>query len=858
MEEPGGELMATAREIAVQLGLRRIPRLRMSRDDVIPFSTGVLRPVVVLPARITEQSSPVEVRAILFHELAHHRRGDLWVNLVQLAIGAAWWFHPVVWLLNRAIRSVREECCDDLLLSRKFVSDIDYCTTLVHVADTCARRRPSSLVVAVSMVDGSHPLTSRIRRIMDESLPRYERLGAWTLLALLALAVVVLPGVRAVSTPRSDAAGAGIESQADWSPEIVPISPKVGKLVSSTVSNVNTEPIAEKDDRTLQGGAAVFGRVTDRDGQPIAAATVALGQYVNNFDSPSIATTGDDGSFRLEHCPEGNSLLTVFKIGLAPHMRTVAVSETGGEFNLVLVPGHLLRVRVTDKAGQPVENADVSPFKWADTVTLTRLHNFGKTDADGIWTWDWAPDEELTYMIFKDGYVRIKNLPLRPRAALHDVQLQPELRVGVKVIDDATGRPIPEFRATLGLVHELTTPGGTDKNRPSPEEQWLQSHTVASPDGAFTIRHGEFPWGKYVARIDAHGYDSAKSRIYLADERDATIEFRLQRAKRREAIAHNADGTPAASASLLIGTSANPASIRDDQPDPSGRATVVAADADGRFRFDVPTGDFTLFVVHRSGFARVPRALFEGAVEEPIKIVLQPWARIEGTVRKRQTPLPEAMVQLDFAQERRDSPGSGGHGSFNVQTKSDANGRFVFARVPPEVAVVVTHYGPVRTPRGPFLGSHNSLQFQLAAGQVRTISVGGTGRTVVGRFRLKDDAWAADWQTSIGTLHRTVEPANPDAGGITYRPAPLFDIEPDGSFRIDDVPPGTYRIAFSLLALKPESILRQGPRAIPQNQKGMGGLVAGEVTVADADERAADQSVDIGILHVGYANAPAK
>ena len=965
MEEPGRELAATAREIARQLGLRRVPSLRISRDDLVPFSMGVIRPVVVLPARIIEQSSPVEVHAILFHELAHHRRGDLSMNLLQLAISAAWWFHPVVWFLNRAIRSIREECCDDLLLSRKFVSDIDYCTTLVHVADACGRRRPSSLVVAVSMVDGSHPLTARIRRIMDESLPRHERPGAWAVMALLALAAVVLPGVRAAGPTKSDAtkashaavsgvpgnpqvprdkaerqegadrpsvrarpspiaervaepelspdpradapgravggrvvdeqnqpvAGAAVAlrvvvekstnergkpsqswfeaktaDDGTWSIARLPAGTRlasmrvshpgyVGMLGFTLDSKANSELYESKYERILQKGVPVFGRVTDRDGQPVAEATVALGQYFNNFDSPSTAKTGDDGTFRLEHCPEGNSLLTVIKIGLAPHMQTVVVTKADAELNVTLAPGQTLRLRVTDKAGQPVANADVSPFKWADTVTLTRLHNFGQTDANGIWTWDWAPDEDLTYMIFKDGYVRIKNQVLRPSPQLQEAQLQPELRVRVKVTDDATDRPITAFRATLGLLRESIAPKTADENRAPSDVQWLQPHAAASPDGECIVRHGHFSWGKYVVRIDAESYHSAKSRVYRPDEENVTIDFRLHAARQREALALNADGTPAAGVSVLIGTQANPASIRDHRPDPSGRALAAQVDAEGRFRIEGQADDYTIFVLGTSGFAVVPRGEFDAAPDEPVKIVLKPWARVEGTVRKRQTPLPAERVHLDFAEGRWNSSNSGVHGSYNLQTKSDTSGHFIFDRVPSGINIVVTHYGQVRTHLGPFLGSHNSVKFKLAAGQVRTIALGGTGRTVVGRFRLKDEAWAVDWEASIGVLEPTAEPAEVD---IAYCPAPLFDIEPDGSFRIDDVAPGPYRIAFSLLALKPESSLRQGPRAVPQNQKGTQGLMAGEIVVPEAAKGTADQSVDIGTLPVGYANAPAK
>ena len=196
--------------------------------------------------------------------------------------------------------------------------------------------------------------------------------------------------------------------------------------------------------------------MTDREGQPIAGATVAFGQLQNEFGFPLTSKTDVDGTFRLANCPAEDNLLTIFKVGLAPHMQMVAVGNSGGEFNVELRPGRSLRIRVTDKAGQPIAKAQVGPFKWADTATLTRLHNFGQTDADGIWTWDWAPDQEFPYVLSKEGYVRIKDLALRPDAQqLQEVQLQPELRVTGKVVDDATGRPIPAFRATLGLVHEF-------------------------------------------------------------------------------------------------------------------------------------------------------------------------------------------------------------------------------------------------------------------------------------------------------------------------------------------------------------------------------------------------------------------
>jgi hypothetical protein len=123
---------------------------------------------------------------------------------------------------------------------------------------------------------------------------------------------------------------------------------------------------------------------------------------------------------------------------------------------------------------------------------------------------------------------------------------------------------------------------------------------------------------------------------------------------------------------------------------------------------------------------------------------------------------------------------------------------------------------------------------------------------------MKDDAWAVDWETSFGHIDPSVKPDEVEKFDILYRPYPRFPIQPDGFFRLEDIPAGNYIIAFDLLALKPESSLRKGPRAIPNNKKGMQGLLAGYVTVPEVAEGADDQPIDIGTLQVGYAKAPPK
>ncbi len=127
------------------LKLRRPPRLLESREAVSPMALGLWRPSVLIPAGVLEALPPGDARTVLAHELAHLRRGDVWLNWLRLAVVGFWWFHPVAWLLSRMLRQVNEDCCDDLLLVDGVTNQSDYCDTLLRVAarSRAARRQGS-------------------------------------------------------------------------------------------------------------------------------------------------------------------------------------------------------------------------------------------------------------------------------------------------------------------------------------------------------------------------------------------------------------------------------------------------------------------------------------------------------------------------------------------------------------------------------------------------------------------------------------------------------------------------------------------------------------------------------------------
>ena len=100
--------------LASRLGITRRVALRMAHDADSPVTAGWWRPVVLLPVAVAARMPADLVEALLAHELAHVRRHDYLVNLLQSAVEALLFYHPVVWWLSHRIRTERELVADDL------------------------------------------------------------------------------------------------------------------------------------------------------------------------------------------------------------------------------------------------------------------------------------------------------------------------------------------------------------------------------------------------------------------------------------------------------------------------------------------------------------------------------------------------------------------------------------------------------------------------------------------------------------------------------------------------------------------------------------------------------------------------
>ena len=181
------------RELKARLGVTRPVRLLQSILVDVPMAMGWLRPVILAPASALTGLGPDALEAVLAHELAHIRRCDYLVNLLQTAVETLLFYHPAAWWLSARIRTEREQCCDDAAVAA-CGSKVEYAEALTTLEK--GRRLPE-LAMAASGGRAAGATLRRVRRILGVSSPDRSPAGLWLggiiALALLASLAVVVP-----------------------------------------------------------------------------------------------------------------------------------------------------------------------------------------------------------------------------------------------------------------------------------------------------------------------------------------------------------------------------------------------------------------------------------------------------------------------------------------------------------------------------------------------------------------------------------------------------------------------------------------------------------------------------------------
>lgn len=188
---PSDELLDMVVAVSDRLDLPRVPQVLVTTHPTIPFANGTWDPRIVLPLELVESLPQEDLELVVAHELTHLRRGDMIAGALQTTVQLIWWFHPLVWWLNREIRRVREQCCDEQVVESLKCRPGRYARCLLNVLERQRQLRPLPELAGLSAYDVT---ATRLENIMRRDVPVSAGLsfGGWCLLVLLA--VVILPG----------------------------------------------------------------------------------------------------------------------------------------------------------------------------------------------------------------------------------------------------------------------------------------------------------------------------------------------------------------------------------------------------------------------------------------------------------------------------------------------------------------------------------------------------------------------------------------------------------------------------------------------------------------------------------------
>jgi HEAT repeat protein/beta-lactamase regulating signal transducer with metallopeptidase domain len=303
---PHARVAALAR-LAARLRVTRPVRVLESAVVQVPAVIGWLRPVILLPASALTGLTPLQLDALLAHELAHVRRHDYVVNLLQTAIETLLFYHPAVWWVSRRVREEREHCCDDLAVAACGDAHF-YATALLGME----RLRVAAPAFALAAGGGS--LMGRIRRLVAP--PEAEIFPRWLAGVVVAATLVLAIG---------GGAGLGGATVVPRPQAALPASPRSAPLGSAdTIMSVLVQRLTGDEAEDARAEAAERLRAYPDHAAVNALVRAARGDLADDVRREAVEALGDN-----PFPAASDSLLTLARTAEDARTRREAVEQLG-------------------------------------------------------------------------------------------------------------------------------------------------------------------------------------------------------------------------------------------------------------------------------------------------------------------------------------------------------------------------------------------------------------------------------------------------------------------------------------------------------------------------------------------------
>jgi beta-lactamase regulating signal transducer with metallopeptidase domain len=363
--------------LARRIGLSRPVRLLVSGAVEVPVVVGWLRPAILMPVSALSGLPAGYLEALLTHELAHIRRHDFLVNMLQRIAEALLFYHPALWWVSKQIRIERELCCDDLAVAAS--GDVlTYARALAEIE----LLRPAHASLAVAANGGS--LVNRIRRLVAPSerdshtLPGF---GAASV-AILLIVLCILAVANAQDQPKP-AAAPSIDRNAIWVDTVklgdLQIDVRgLGTLTSRTAARIMIAEVVFRDVQLGQSAALDF-----REPKGIVSGVVAHidRQIVNRTVAVDLQIPA-----LPESVPDGAKLDAVIQIETLPNViyvgRLVSSKPNSEDSVFKLDPDGRQATRVKVRYGRMSVNRIqiLTGLAPGDRIILSDTSQFSKFD----------------------------------------------------------------------------------------------------------------------------------------------------------------------------------------------------------------------------------------------------------------------------------------------------------------------------------------------------------------------------------------------------------------------------------------------------------------------------------------------
>ena len=466
------QLETLLQELYGRLGFRRAVSLIISDRVTVPSIIGTLWPCILVPSAMLTGIPPDQWRVILAHELAHIRRYDVLVNLVQMLIESVLFFNPAVWWLSHQIRVEREACCD-ALAAEVCGESLTVARTLVEFAASLDAPQPSDEVqragtlssVLASFADPAVPgtLTDRVQRLVKPDMAAYPRVswsGLLVVMGSLGLTAVALgwgtdavvkTAAQLMSPTRRVAELERLHNEATG--QYFPPEPNTTAAPVEQPTKITTE-----DSKSGDPQFSVTVVVRTADGLPVPRGMHLMSHSRSRHSSSSGTLDGNDLSvpeFRKTYkFGPGFLKIGVKCPGYAEASGPTLDLRSGEEsrtVEFVLDRGSTVNLLLRDEQGQAIPNA--------------RLKVTANLDFEGSMI-GWIRDELVTD---ETGSVKLNAIGLTSyqiRTRARGFQLQTSNRkfqpsetativlaksdvAAFDVVDAETGRPVPQARFVL-------------------------------------------------------------------------------------------------------------------------------------------------------------------------------------------------------------------------------------------------------------------------------------------------------------------------------------------------------------------------------------------------------------------------